>query len=168
MGSAIHHEIDLNFDVGVDVMAGAFGKLTAAVCGLWVVMAVPVYLLAGSAGLGWLAISAAVCLVPGWLVFWMAARYGVADSQVFAVIAGTMCRLGFVLSWVLAFQEWKGALPAVFLIPLGVFYAATLAIETRLTLGPPKKAVGSTVSVNESGQAVSASSGVAIKVDLPE
>lgn len=111
------------------------GVLTAAVAALWAVLALPAYRVSGPVGLQGLFLAAALCLVPGWLVFWVASRYRVAQSAAAAVMAGGVLRMLFVLFGVLAVGE---LLPALgdwqFLLWVVPFYLVTLVVETWLLL----------------------------------
>lgn len=114
------------------------GRLTAATAGLWLVLTGPAYALAGTAGLEGLSYAAVLCLIPGWLVFYVSGRYGVADQQVAAVAGATLLRLAFVVGGIFAIG---GARPGLgireFLAWVVVFYLATLAYETAVLLKKP-------------------------------
>ncbi|MGH7200630.1 MAG: hypothetical protein ACREJB_08505 [Planctomycetaceae bacterium] len=110
-------------------------RLTAA-CGLlWLALCGPAWWLAGSEGLWGLTISALLCLVPGLIVFVVAAFGRTAASPVGAVLLGMALRMTFVLVGVLVV---RGVRPDLglrsFLVWLVMFYLVTLAIETWLVL----------------------------------
>ena len=111
------------------------GVLTGAVALLWAVLAWPAYRVSGIVGLQGLILAALLCLVPGWLVFWGASRYRVAQSAGAAVMAGGVLRMLFVLFGVLAIGK---LLPAMgdwqFLLWVVPFYLVTLVVETWLLL----------------------------------
>lgn len=116
------------------------GWLTLATFGFWVLLAWPAYRLAGVRGLEGMSTAAALCLVPGWfvfwLVFWSTSRYGVTQSRALAVLAGTVLRLLFVLIGTVVVQSARGLGFWEFLVWLVVFYVVTLVVETILVLKP--------------------------------
>ena len=81
-----------------------------------------------------LAYAALLCLAPGWLVFFLAGRYRLANSQASTVVlAGNAVRMLFVLSGLLVVRSLRPHLGFYeFLIWLVVFYLATLLLETLL------------------------------------
>jgi hypothetical protein len=107
----------------------------AAVC-LWLVLTGPAWFLAGREGLIGLSAAAALCLVPGWAVFWIAAGYGAAGSDVPLVILGGMAlRMVFVLLGMLIVQTLDPHLGfREFIVWLLVFYLCLLTVETCLVL----------------------------------
>lgn len=109
------------------------GILTAATVVLWLVLARPAWLLGGPAGLEGVTYAAVLCLLPGWLVFFIASRYRVATARAMAILAGTVFRLLFVLIGVLVLTAVREGLGfREFLVWLIVFYLTTLCIETWL------------------------------------
>lgn len=110
--------------------------LFAILGGLWCLLAVPVYRFMGRSGLEEMALSAVLCLLPGWLVFCLAARYRVAKTQALAMLAGGTLRLVCVLGAVGCLWAWHGAPPRRLLLWLVVYYCAALAVETALVVRP--------------------------------
>jgi len=109
------------------------GRLSLVTMGLWCVLAYPAFLLRGLSGLEGLTYALILCLLPGWLVFWLASRYGVAKSQAMAVLAGTVLRLLFVLCGVVVIRAVRTNLGFwEFLVWVLTFYLATLFVETLL------------------------------------
>ena len=113
------------------------GWLTLAACALWCLMAVPAYQSSGRDGLIGLTLFGFACLLPGWLVFWLVSRYGVAKSQAIVVIAGTFPRLALAFGAVLLLKYWQGSVSTGSYLSLVLFYIVVLAVETYLVL-PPK------------------------------
>jgi hypothetical protein len=87
-----------------------------------------------------LSCAAGLCLTPGWIVFWMAARFGVGGAQVpLVILGGTTLRLLFVLIGMLILQTADPRLGfREFTVWLLAFYLSTLAIETVLVLAPTR------------------------------
>lgn len=110
------------------------GCLTASTVGLWVLLAWPAYRWSGFAGVEELSFAAGLCLIPGWLAFWLVSRYVAAKSQSLAMLAGSVLRMFFVLAGVLLLRMQRDEIPKSFLVWLVVFYLMTLAVETRLVL----------------------------------
>jgi hypothetical protein len=110
--------------------------LGGTVAVLWGLLLYPAYRIGETDAVFGLSISAALCVVPGWLVFLTASRYRDAGSQLpIVVIGGSVLRLLFVLVGTLAVQgAWPGLGFKDFVLWLLVFYMATLAVETRLML----------------------------------
>jgi hypothetical protein len=109
--------------------------LTGVLAALWLVLAVPAYWIAGIDGLEGLSYSALLCLVPGWLVFFLVGRYRVANKQAFAALGGTALRLVFVLVGMTAIQSARTNLGfKEFLVWLILFYLASLFTETLLVI----------------------------------
>jgi hypothetical protein len=113
------------------------GVLTAVTVGLWIALAGPAVAVAGPGALEGLTYAALLCLVPGWLVYALAAGPAAPHSNrhVFAVLAGTLVRLFVVLGGALVI---RAARPQVglheFLAYLAIFYVAALVLETRTLL----------------------------------
>ena len=109
--------------------------LAAAGLGFWLLLAGPAYLVAGQNGLEGLSFAALLCLLPGWLVFFLGTLYGVANMQVAVVLFGTGLRLVFVLTGTLLIQSLRPDLGfREFIVWLIVFYLFTLVFETALVL----------------------------------
>ncbi len=115
----------------MQTIIGRAGWLTTAVATLWLILAAPAYVIAGRGGLEGMSLAALLCLVPGWLVFYLGSRYRVAKMQVLIVLFGSTVRLLFVLAGVLIVRSVRPQLGVrEFLIWIIVFYLATLLIET--------------------------------------
>ena len=100
---------------------------------LWLFLAGPAWWLRGSAGLEGLTYGAVLCLLPGWLVFFLAARYRDAEFRAMSVLAGTVIRLLVVLPGVMVVQSIRPHLRLwEFLVWVVIFYLAMLAAETWL------------------------------------
>lgn len=113
--------------------------LSAAVVALWLVLAGPAWWLAGRSGIEGLSYSAVLCLVPGWLVFFLSSRYRVADTQVQVILIATTVRLLFVAAGTLVVLQVRPELRLrEFLVWIIVFYLATLVAETALLLKSPR------------------------------
>jgi hypothetical protein len=112
------------------------GWLTAATAILWLLLLAPACLVAGRDGFVGLCCAAGLCLVPGWIIFWMAAHFGAAGAQVPLVILGGMVlRMMFVLLGMVIVQSFDERLGRrEFVIWLAVFYVCMLAIETFMVL----------------------------------
>jgi hypothetical protein len=82
-------------------------------------------------------IAAALCLIPGWLVFAFYSQYGTAAPLAVFLIA-TAGRMAAVLIGALAVKAVRPDLNMMaFALSLGAFYVLSLAIETKLLLKTP-------------------------------
>lgn len=111
-------------------------RLALATTGLWTILLLPAWLLAEWNGILGLTISAGLCVIPGWVVFFAGPRYVAPDSQaLFLALGGTGLRMVFVLVGMLGV---RAVLPQLgfreFTLWLLVFYLATLVIETWMVL----------------------------------
>jgi hypothetical protein len=104
---------------------------------LWLLAAVPARYFFGTAGIAASSVSAATCLVGGWVTFWFAAHAKGARLQAFAVLSGTLIRGSFALAGALVMQFLLGLAQENYLIWLGLFYLTSLALETVMMLGSP-------------------------------
>ena len=105
---------------------------------LWLVLAGPACWMAGTNGLEGLTYSALLCLLPGWLVFFLGSRYRVANTQAAVILLATTIRLLFVLIGVLLIQSVRSDLRfREFLVWVIVFYLATLLVETLMLIKQP-------------------------------
>ncbi|MGC1272434.1 MAG: hypothetical protein WBC44_01915 [Planctomycetaceae bacterium] len=112
-------------------------KLGAAVVAGWLVLAGPAWWFDGLSGLEGLSIAAALCLIPGWLVFALHSQYGTA-APLAVLLTGTIGRMATVLIGALAVKAWRPDYDmTLFALFLGAFYVLTLAIETKLQSKPP-------------------------------
>jgi len=102
---------------------------------VWVLLAPFAYYFSGVLGLEGLTLSGFLCLIPGWLAFWIISRYGDASNLLLTTILGSSFRMCFVLFGVLI-VKLIGRYPEKtdFLIWVVLFFLATLAVETSLLL----------------------------------
>ena len=114
------------------------GWLSAAAVLLWLALLGPAWFVSGREGLIGLSTAAVLCLVPGWTVFWIAAKYGTAGSDVpLVIVGGTALRMVFVLLGLVIVQTIDPRLGfREFVVWLLVFYLCLLAVETCLVLLP--------------------------------
>ena len=112
------------------------GWLSLAAVVLWLALSGPAWFVAGREGLIGLSSAAALCLVPGWTVFWIAAAYGAAGAEVpLVILGGTALRMVFVLLGMVVVQSVNPRLGfREFTLWLLVFYLSLLAVETCLVL----------------------------------
>ena len=112
-------------------------RLTAATTASWAVFAGPAWSFMGTRGLEALTAAAVVCLLSGWLVFALHGLYGATAHPVALVAIGTAVRLAAVFCGAAAVYAARPGLhvPA-FAAWLGLFYFATLLLETRSLLAP--------------------------------
>jgi hypothetical protein len=110
--------------------------LALATAVLWVVLVGPALLIGGRDGLIGLSAAALLCVVPGWIVFWIAAAYGAAGGQVpLVVLGGMVLRMIFVFLGMVIIQSANQHLGfREFVVWLLAFYAVLLAVETFLVL----------------------------------
>jgi len=109
------------------------GRLAVVTAGLWLLLAGPAWSLADAEGLEGLSYAAVICLLPGWLFFFLVSRYRVADNQGTVVLLGTAMRLLFVVAVVMIVQSMRTDLgPREFHIWIIVFYLAMLLVETLI------------------------------------
>jgi hypothetical protein len=100
-------------------------------------LAAPAWWLSGPKGLEGLTFAAALCLIPGWLVFAFHSQYGTA-APLGVMLVGTLGRMAVVLFGALAVKAVRPDLGLKsFALWLGAFYLLSLAIETKLLLKPP-------------------------------
>ncbi len=109
--------------------------LALGTAGLWLVAVVPAHYFFGAAGIEAASVSALCCLVAGWLTFSLAARLSEPRMQVFGALLGTIIRGLFALLAAFVMQIVLGLPYQDYLIWLGLFYLATLALETALMVG---------------------------------
>jgi hypothetical protein len=114
------------------------GWLCLATLGLCVVLVGPAWYLAGREGLIGLSAAAVMCVLPGLAVFWIAASFGAAGTEVpLVILGGTLLRMAFVLLGMVIAQTLDPRLGfREFTIWLLVFYLFLLAVETCLVLLP--------------------------------
>jgi hypothetical protein len=111
---------------------------------LWLVLLAPAWFLGGRDGLVGVSVAAILCVVPGWIVFWLAAAYGAAGGHVpLVVLGGMLLRMVFVfLGMVIVQSAHKGLGFREFVVWLLAFYAVLLAVETFLVLPRTESASG--------------------------
>ena len=115
------------------------GVLTAITAAAWAVAAGLAFAFSGPRGLEAVTWAAAVCLIPGWLVFALQGQYGTA-APLAALLFGVLGRMAVVLSAALAVKAVRPELEMKsFGLWLGAFYVLTLAVETKLLLTPPRR-----------------------------
>jgi hypothetical protein len=114
------------------------GWLFLAAVGLCLVLAVPAWFMSGREGLIGLSAAAILCVVPGLIVFWIAASFGAAGTEVpLVILGGTFLRMVFVLLGMVIVQTLDPHLGfREFIVWLLVFYLFLLAVETCLVLAP--------------------------------
>ena len=82
-------------------------------------------------------VAAALCLMPGWLVFAIFSQYGTAAPVAVFLIA-MAGRMAAVMVGALAVKSaWPDLDMKAFALFLGAFYVLSLAIETKLLLKSP-------------------------------
>jgi hypothetical protein len=110
--------------------------LSLATAVLWVALLGPAWMVAGRDALLGMSASAVLCVVPGWIVFWLAAAYGAAGGQVpLVVLGGMLLRMVFVVLGMVIIQTADHRLGfREFVVWLFPFYAVLLAVETFLVL----------------------------------
>lgn len=110
--------------------------LAAVSAAAWLVLAGPAYAIAGTTALEGLSYAAILCLVPGWIIVLVGAKFRSNHSQIAMVfLAGSTLRLLFVLIGTLVIRTVRPELGLrEFFIWLLAFYFTTLATETMLVL----------------------------------
>jgi hypothetical protein len=111
---------------------------------LWLVLLAPAWFLGGRDGLVGVSVAAILCVVPGWIVFWLAAAYGAAGGQVpLVVLGGMLLRMVFVFLGMVIVQSANHNLGLrEFVVWLLAFYAVLLGVETFLALPRTESATG--------------------------
>jgi hypothetical protein len=116
-------------------MMRPIGQLWAGAAVIWLVLAIPAWLIADVQGWVDSAFAAGLCLIPMTVTLWWCrgAMAGSADQQLTAILGGSGVRLVAVLCASIGLFLGVEALhrPA-FLIWVVVFYLATLALEVAL------------------------------------
>jgi hypothetical protein len=107
-------------------------RLTAVTAGLWLLCAVPAWLIAEESGLEGLTYALLLCLIPG-VVTLRLAKVGDSRQAPFAVLTGMGLRMASVLAGALVLRAVRPDLgPQAFHVWLIVGYLVTLAVETRM------------------------------------
>jgi hypothetical protein len=111
---------------------------------LWLVLLTPAWFLGGRDGLIGVSVAALLCVVPGWIVFWVAAAYGAAGGQVpLVVLGGMLLRMVFVFLGMVIVQSANQRLGLrEFVVWLLAFYAVLLGVETFLVMPRTESASG--------------------------
>ncbi len=111
---------------------------------LWLVLLAPAWFLGGRDGLIGVSVAALLCVVPGWIVFWLAAAYGAAGGQIpLIVLGGMLLRMVFVFLGMVIAQSANPHLGfREFVVWLLAFYAVLLTVETLLVLPRNESASG--------------------------
>jgi hypothetical protein len=111
---------------------------------LWLVLLAPAWFLGGRDGLVGVSVAAILCVVPGWIVFWLAAAYGAAGGHVpLVVLGGMLLRMVFVFLGMVIVQSANHNLGfREFVVWLLAFYAVLLGVETFLALPCTESATG--------------------------
>ncbi len=113
--------------------------LTGVAAALWCLLAGPAWFLADGAGLLGLTLAAALCTIPGLLVFLIVALSPSAGSQAAMVsLSGTGLRLVFVLVGVSVVRSIRPDLRMrEFIVWVLIYYLAMLASETMMVVRRP-------------------------------
>jgi hypothetical protein len=118
-------------------MMRQLGLLVAGSAFLWLLLALPAWLLAGPSGLVDTTVACCLCLVPmtATLLWCQWAQNGSPEQQLAAVMGGTGVRLLVViLGSVGLFLAVEALQRPAFLIWVVVFYLASLALEVTLVV----------------------------------
>jgi hypothetical protein len=124
----------------IDTLGQRCQWLGLAIGGVWLLTVPPARYFFGIAGIEASAVSAACCLLAGWLTFLFVARARQPRLQAFAVLLGTLFRGVFALLGALVMQYLLGLTFDNYLIWLSVFYLVALALETFFLLRSPARA----------------------------
>ena len=102
---------------------------------VWGVQLAPAYAIAGPQGLEGSAYAAILCLLPGWLVVYLTARYPNAGSPLMAMLLGMGLRMACVLVGIVVLMDVRpGWGMWEFYTWLLCDYFAFLAIETAMVV----------------------------------
>jgi len=109
------------------------GLMLLAACGFWVLFAGPAYWLRGTLALEGLTYASLLCLIPGWVVVYVTARYPESGSQATAVLMGTGLRMAFVLVGMVTLKDLRPEFGHYeFQLWLILYYMAFLFLETLM------------------------------------
>jgi hypothetical protein len=101
----------------------------------WLVVALPVAMWNGDAALGWLAVAAVLCFLPGCVVLTLQPLWKSAGAAGLGVMLGMVLRMISVVAGMLAVAFTR---PEVSLLMFGcglsVFYLVALGVETLLVV----------------------------------
>lgn len=99
----------------------------------WLVMAIPVTMVAGYGSLGWLTLAAGLCFLPGFLVLLFQPLWKAAGAAGLGALSGAVLRMLFVAAAMLVVAVYRPDVSSLlFGIELSVFYAVALGVETLL------------------------------------
>lgn len=121
-------------------MKRKLGWLIGGTLVLWLMLALPSWLIGGEVALIYSAAAAVLCLAPmtATLVWSQWAMGHAADKQLVAVLGGTGLRMMVVLGGALALHQTVATFQSAgFLIWVVVMYLATLALEVVVLVGLP-------------------------------
>jgi hypothetical protein len=111
-------------------------SLLLASAGLWLVAALPAWLIAGTAGLEGLTYSVLLCAPPGFVAVLVAERGRDANRALAGLLVGAGLRMAAVLAVTLVLKDIRPDLGLMqYYIWLVIAYLVMLALETRLLLG---------------------------------
>jgi hypothetical protein len=96
----------------------------------WLVLSLPVTFLGDGASVGWLAIAAVVCFLPGCLVLILQPVWKSAGVIGFGALSGMLFRMVFVVVAMLAVSVIRRDMSFVFGAGLSIFYLVALGVET--------------------------------------
>ena len=119
----------------LDTFGGRCRMLAVVICALWLLATGPAWHYFGNPGIQAATISAVCCLFAG-IVTFRFARGRQPRMDAFAVLWGTAFRGVFALLGVFVMQVPLSIAAENYLIWLGLFYLASLALETALLLRP--------------------------------
>ncbi len=110
--------------------------LLLATAGLWLIAAVPAWLVAGVLGLEGLTYAVLLCAPPGILALVVAERGRDANRALMGLLVGAGVRMAAVLAVTLLLKEMRPDLGLrEYFVWLVISYLTMLAVETRLLLG---------------------------------
>jgi hypothetical protein len=110
-------------------------RLAAITAGLWLLAALPAWLIAGGAGLEGLTYALLLCLIPGIVTLQFVKAEGGPNQALTALLLGMGLRMALVLAGTLVLRLVRPDLgPSAFHVWVIVGYLVTLAVETRLLL----------------------------------
>ena len=122
--------------VRIETLGRRCAWLGLGITALWLLAVGPALRYFGMSGVEATAVSAASCILGGWVTFWFAARLRQPRMQAFAVLFGTAIRAVFALAGAIVMDALLGIARENYLIWLALFYLASLALETVLLLKP--------------------------------
>ena len=110
-------------------------RLTAVTAGLWLLGALPAWLIAGAAGLEGLTYALLLCLAPGVVTLAFVRAGEGANGAFAALLVGMGLRMAIVLGGILLLRQIRPDLgPSALHVWVIVGYLVMLAVETRMLL----------------------------------